>query len=197
MDTAVRKTWTQEEFLYWAENQETRYEFDGFQPVAMTGGSPNADAIGGKLITALNVRLSGAKCQPYGPNAGVETASNAVCFPDALVTCTEFDGESPTVPGAVVVFEIVGKTRESINRDHVEKVAEYASVPSILRYVIVESQKVLLTVRERAGGSDPWKTLALLKNLEDVLRLPEIGIEIPVAELYKDIKFSGRTTISA
>jgi len=53
MDTAVRKIWTQEKFFEWAENQDTRYEFDGFQPAAMTGGSANADAIGGKLITAL------------------------------------------------------------------------------------------------------------------------------------------------
>jgi Uma2 family endonuclease len=161
-----------------------------FQPVAMTGGSPNADAIGGKLITALNVRLSGTKWQPYGPNAGVETASNAVCFPDALVTCTEFDGESPTVPGAFVVFEIVGKTRESINRDHVEKVAEYATVPSILRYVIVESQKVLLTIRERAGGSDPWKTPALLKNLQDVppARIRHRNSRCRIAQRYQVLR---------
>jgi Uma2 family endonuclease len=196
MDTAVRKNWTQEEFFDWVENQDTRYEFDGFQPVAMTGGWPTADAINGRLITALNIRLSGAKCQPYGPNSGIETASKAVYFPDALVTCTEYDGESPTVPGAVVVFEIVGKTRDSINRDHVEKVADYATVPSILRYVIIESKQVLLTVRERATGTDPWKTPTRLEKLEDVLILPEIGIEIPVADLYKDIKFSGRASIS-
>jgi len=121
---------------------------------------------------------------------GVETASNAVCFPEALVTCTEFDGESATVPGAAVVFEIVGKTRESINRDHVEKVAEYATVPAILRYVIVESQKVLLTVRERAGGSDPWKTPALLKNLQDVppARIRHRNSRCRIAQRYQVLR---------
>ena len=30
---------TREQFLAWEERQEQRYEFDGFQPVAMTGGT--------------------------------------------------------------------------------------------------------------------------------------------------------------
>ena len=32
---------TRDQFFNWAEAQEERYEFDGFQPVAMTGGSLN------------------------------------------------------------------------------------------------------------------------------------------------------------
>lgn len=32
---------TQDQFLDWVQAQEGRYEFDGFQPVAMTGGTIN------------------------------------------------------------------------------------------------------------------------------------------------------------
>lgn len=32
-------------FLEWEERQELRYEFDGFQPVAMTGGTAEHSAI--------------------------------------------------------------------------------------------------------------------------------------------------------
>jgi hypothetical protein len=41
MNVALRRTMTREDFLAWAEGQEERYEFDGFQPVAMTGGTIN------------------------------------------------------------------------------------------------------------------------------------------------------------
>jgi hypothetical protein len=34
------KPWTEEQFLNWAGSQEGRYEFDGVQPVAMTGAPP-------------------------------------------------------------------------------------------------------------------------------------------------------------
>ena len=37
MNVALRKPMSLAEFLAWEERQELRYEFDGFQPVAMTG----------------------------------------------------------------------------------------------------------------------------------------------------------------
>ncbi len=37
MSVALRKPMTVAEFLAWEERQELRWEFDGFQPVAMTG----------------------------------------------------------------------------------------------------------------------------------------------------------------
>jgi hypothetical protein len=37
MNVALKKTWTLAEFLAWEERQELRFEFDGVQPVAMTG----------------------------------------------------------------------------------------------------------------------------------------------------------------
>ena len=41
MNVALSKPMTQEEFFPWAQARDERYEFDGFQPVAMTGGSAN------------------------------------------------------------------------------------------------------------------------------------------------------------
>ncbi len=39
MNIALRKPMTLDEFLAWEREQELRYEFDGFAPVAMTGGT--------------------------------------------------------------------------------------------------------------------------------------------------------------
>jgi hypothetical protein len=39
MKVAFSKSMTLAEFLDWEEQQPLRYEFDGFQPVAMTGGT--------------------------------------------------------------------------------------------------------------------------------------------------------------
>ena len=40
MNVALRRPMTLPEFLAWEERQELRYEFNGFQPVAMAGGLP-------------------------------------------------------------------------------------------------------------------------------------------------------------
>ena len=42
MDVALRKPMSLAEFLAWEERQELRYEFDGFRPVAVTGGTRQA-----------------------------------------------------------------------------------------------------------------------------------------------------------
>jgi Uma2 family endonuclease len=192
MNVPVGKPWTQEQFFSWAEAQEMRYEFDGFQPVAMTGGTNAASAIGVNLLTALRTRLRGGACRPLGPDAGVETVNHAVRYPDALVTCSKFDLPERKVPGVVIAFEVLNPS--SGRMDRIVKVREYAAVPSIRRYVILESSSIGLTVMERDTEGATWRTTVLTND--DILRMPEIGIEIPVAELYEDITFPDQDTAS-
>lgn len=185
MNVLMRKSWTQDEFFAWAETQAGRYEFDGFQPVAMTGGNLNHSRAIRNIGFALRTRLRSGPCEPLGPDAGIETVDNAVRYPDALVTCVKADGKSHLVPGVVIVFEVVSPTSGRIDR--IVKVREYAAVPSIRRYVIVESSSAGLTVFERRTADDAWQATTLTND--DILHLPEIGIEIPVAEIYEDIVF--------
>jgi Uma2 family endonuclease len=187
MNVALRKPWTQEQFFSWAETQDTRYEFDGFQPVAMTGGTVNHNRVMWGLHRTLDRRLrrGDGPCEPLGPDAGVETVNKAVRYPDALVTCSKVDGESRLVPGVVVIFEVLSPT--SGREDRIVKVREYAAVPSIRRYVILESSSMGLMVMERSSPDQVWQTTVLTND--DILRMPEIGIEIPVAEIYDGISF--------
>ena len=59
------------QFLAWEERQELRYEFDGFAPVAMTGGTFAHDRITFNLHKALDARLAGKPCRPCGPNVKI------------------------------------------------------------------------------------------------------------------------------
>jgi len=173
---------TREEFLDWAGTQDQRFEFDGFQPVAMTGGTRNHSRIAQNIYFALRMRLRGTGCEPLGPDAGVATIGDAVRYPDALVTYTRGPGTDRVVPGVVVVFEVLSPT--SGRTDRIEKLREYQAVPSIRRYVILEHTSVGLVVHSRLNGEDPWIATPLTEA--DVLRMPEIGIEIPIAEFYED-----------
>ena len=42
-------------------------------------------------------------------------------------------------------------------------------------------------VMERSGPDQVWQTTILTQD--DTLRMPEIGIEIPVAEIYEGLSF--------
>ena len=185
MTAALRKPMTRQEFFGWAETQDARYEFDGVQPAAMTGGTLGHSRVMRNINVQLANRLRGQSCERLGPDAGVATMGNAVRYPDAVVTCTKFGLRDRLVPNPVVVFEVISPT--SGRTDRVVKLREHAAVPTIRRYVIVESDAAAVTMFSRDGGNEPFRAGGLTE--EDALDLLEIGIGLPVAAIYAGIAF--------
>jgi Uma2 family endonuclease len=183
MNVALRKPMTLGEFLAWEEREELRYEFDGFQPVAMTGGTIAHDLITFNVRKALDARLDGKPCRPYGPNVKIITPGR-VRYPDALVTCTPANPTATAIDEPVVVFEVVSE--DTARTDRIEKLREYQATVSIQRYVILEQKSIAAAVFARKG--EDWIATALTE--ENTLAMPEIGIEVPVAEFYTGLDFS-------
>ncbi len=184
---------TRDQFFAWAEADGGRWEFDGFEPVAMAGGTVNHSRITQNIHAALRSRLRGSGCRPLGPDAGLATIGDAVRYPDALVTCTKVAGDARLVPGVVVVFEVLSPTTGRVDR--IVKLREYRAVPSIRRYIILEHSGIGLTVFSRDHGDRDWTATAL--TADDTLHLPELNTEIPVTEFYQDIEFPGADTATA
>ena len=122
-----------DEFLAWGRTQPVRYEFDGTQPVAMTGGTIAADRVARRLLRALERRLQ-PPCEAFGENVKVLTPAGRVRYPDVKVACGEFDPASDHVD-PVVVFEVLSPTTEMTDRR--VKSVEYASMPSVMAYVLL------------------------------------------------------------
>jgi Uma2 family endonuclease len=177
---------TREAFFAWAEAQEERYEFDGIQPVPMTGGNLGHSCLIGNINRHLGNRLAGKRCESMGPEAGVATVGQTVRYPDAVVTCSKFNGQDHLVPDPVIVFEVVSPT--SVHMDHVVKLHEYQAVPTIRCYIIVESAAASVTLHARDRDGVAFDSVKLAYS--DMIRLPEIGIEIPVASIYERTAFS-------
>ena len=185
MTVALRKPMTREEFFDWAQTQDGRFEFDGFGPVAMVGGTNNHGIITRNLLGQLYVRLRGKRCQSMpAEGGGVATTGNRVRYPEAAVTCSRVPGRERLLPDPVVVFEVISPSTQRV--DQVLKLREYHAVPTIKRYVLIEQDGIAVTLHARQGD-EPWVTRALVQD--DILPLPEIGIEIPVAELYDGVVF--------
>ncbi len=183
MNIALRKPrMTRAQFFVWAEAQDKRYEFDGFQPVAMPSSTINHNHIVRNIYDALRGRLKGSSCRPMGPDDGVSTIGETVRYPDALITCTRTPGTSRLVEGPVVVFEVISPGNGA--NDRIIKVREYLAVPSIHTYVIVEQNSIGVTLHRR-HDTDGWITTTL--TAEDALRPHDPEIEIPLPEFYKNV----------
>ena len=183
MNLALPKPMTLAEFLEWEERQPMRYEFDGVGPIAMTGGTYGHSTIQGNLATALGGRLRGKRCRFHGSHLKFQVAEGHVRYPDGMVLCSPVGRTATVVFDPVVVFEVLSPS--TARDDRIVKAREYQATPSVQRYVMLEQDGVSATVYARSG--ETWTHEILIAD--SILSLPEIDVELPLAELYDGIVF--------
>lgn len=182
MNLALRKPMTLAEFLQWEERQELKYEFDGIAPVAMVGVTAAHSRIQANLTASLVTKLRGKPCEFHGNELKIEVAGH-IRYPDGFVTCSKIPNEATVVRDPVVVFEI--QSPSTASTDRIEKNEEYRATPSVQRYVMLEQDRVAATVFSRSG--DDWVGHVFVGDA--ILSMPEIGIEVPLAEFYESLVF--------
>jgi Uma2 family endonuclease len=183
MNVALRQSWTVGTFLAWERRQALRYEFDGSQPVAMTGGSVEHSVIATNLVRALEDRLRGGACRAFRGDVKILVADQ-VRYPDAMVTCTPVPRGTDVIPNPVVVFEVLSPS--TAVTDRIAKNREYRATPSIQRHVLVEQAEMAATVFTREG--EDW--VGRVVSGETTISLPEIGVELPLGPLYDGVAFA-------
>ena len=101
-----------------------------------------------------------------------------------MVVCSPVNRTATVVYDAVVVFEVLSPS--TARDDRIVKAREYQATPSVQRYVMLEQESVGATIFERSG--DRW-TVAILEGADGMLSMPEIGVDLPLAELYEGLEF--------
>ena len=186
MNVALRRSMTVAEFLAWEERQPTKYEFDGMRPVAMVGVTNAHSIIQSNLIIALGARLRGTSCRIHGSDFKIRVAGR-IRYSDALVVCRMLAADAKLTAEPTVVFEIVSES--SRHTDLMVKNHEYRGTPSIQHYVVLEQTRAECVVFNRFEGE--WLAEAL-DGRESVMRLPAIGVEVALTEIYADVPFPSR-----
>jgi len=173
---------TVEEYLEGERLSEIRHEYVGGQVYAMAGASDDHNRIAGNILTALNEALRGKRCEPFMADMKLKLPeSDAFYYPDVLVACDPADNAKYFRERPTVVFEILSPDTE--RTDQREKRYAYGSIPTLKVYVIVAQDRRELTIlrRERSGS---WKP-EVLTGPDQVLKLPEIRVEIPLTLVYE------------
>jgi Uma2 family endonuclease len=189
MNVALAQSWTLAKFLAWEARQEERYEFDGLRPVAMTGGTLEHDRIQVNLIRALGNRLDGKPCRVHGNSLKIQVMGS-IRYPDAFVSCTPVARGSTVVHEPVVIFEVL--SRGTAHTHRMVKNREYAGTGSVRRYVMLEQTAMGGMMFTRGGDGAAWTGVIL--NAADTIEMPEIGIEVPLADLYAGVEFDTSNT---
>ena len=196
----VERRMTVEEFLEWHREQELRYELidgvpvlrvkspDQTDPRMMTGASRPHNLIAANIDRAVGNATANGPCESYQHNGAVRTADDQLRYPDVSVDCSDEIEVDYELPNPVAVFEILSRSTHQF--DLRTKLAEYRQVTSIQVIVFVAQDYVEVEAHYRVEG-DAWRTVRHLE-IEDVLALPTLDVEVPLATIYRRVPLGPR-----
>lgn len=170
-------------FLDWELRRPERFELVGGVVRLVAGGSEDHDRIAGNIFAALRVRLRGSPCSAHGSNLKVVSrAANAIMYPDIFVRCGPRDGARPWIEDPLVVVEVLSES--TAKHDLTRKRLAYEAIPTLHRIVYVSLDEPRLDLRVR--GEDGFWRDDTAEGLGGTLALPELGLTVPLAEIYED-----------
>jgi len=166
---------------------DVKHEYLGGIVHAMAGARNRHSRMAGNAYVSFANRLRGGSCRPWNSNTKIRIplpTHTRFYYPDASVVCQPNpDGDSYQEHPVVIVEVLSRSTRRT---DEIEKRDACQTIPSLCVYLLVEqeSPSVLVYRRTEAGFVSEYYT-----ELSEVVPLPEIGIELPLEELYADVTF--------
>jgi len=181
MDTVLDQPWTIESFLAREDRQEFKYEFDGQRVIPMTGGTLALQRIVANIWLALLGLLDGKSLM------GVQTMrlriGGQIRYPDVAICAGPLDQTTRTLTDALALFEVLSD--DTPTTDGVQKLIDYAAVPSLRSYVLLEQTEIAATLFQREPGGE-WIASA---QTDGSLVLPGIDVTLPLADLYRGLTF--------
>jgi Uma2 family endonuclease len=181
MDTVLDRPWTTDSFLAWEDRQEGKYEFDGRDIIPMTGGSLAHQDIVFNLRGVLSRLLAG---QPF--RVGQEMRLRAgprIRYPDVAVCAGPLHQTTRTLTDAIALFEVLSD--DTATTDRVDKLIDYALLPSLRCYVLLEQTAIAATLFQR-DPNGPW---IASPHTRGTITLPGLDIDLPLVDLYQGLVF--------
>jgi Uma2 family endonuclease len=194
MTDAASRRWTVEEFFAWQEGQAERYELvDGF-PTRMMAGARNVhDDIVVNVLAELRNQLRGRECRPFTGDGAIETKPGQIRRPDIGVDCGRRDPDATRAALPRVVVEVLSPTTRDFAT--IDKLEEYKKVDSLERILVIEPNAPEVIVWTRGEGGTWQKTVC--RGLSQAIEMPEIGVALPLKEIYDGVAFPTRRRLVA
>lgn len=173
------------EFLTWSgDGSGRRYELVDGELRAQDPASDAHGTIQGNLVYLISAHL-----RAHRPNCrvvaapGIQPRLNAnwnYRVPELGVTCAPNRADVHMTPDPILLIEVLSLSNR---RDTWSNVPLYATVPSVMEILLVESEEIkAMLLRRQPDGS--WPTDPEMISAGEVVVLTSIGLELPLIEMY-------------
>jgi Uma2 family endonuclease len=185
VEPARKLSCTFAEYIVIDEASTTKHEYVNGEVLAMSGGTLEHSQLAANVIQELGAQLRGRPCAVYTSDARVRVlATGLATYPDVTVVCgsVERDPENKsTIVNPALIVEILSDSTESYDRE--EKFAHYRRIPSLREYLLVSQHERRITHLSR-NDDGSWTLRDVVGA--SVVRLPSIGCELSLDEVYRD-----------
>jgi Uma2 family endonuclease len=150
------------------------------------------NVIAGNTLAAVAGRLRGKPCRPFNSNTKIrihmprQGLSDLIRFyyPDASVVCRPNPLTDSFQDEPAVIFEVPSQRTRRI--DEGEKKDAYLTIPSLSVYALIEQESAAVVVFRRVQDGFARE---VHEGFDTVIPLPEIGIDLALAEIYESVEF--------
>lgn len=133
------------------------------------------------LNRAGSTRAHRGRLCPYEEIIGALNASTNVRVPDLVVTAAPDERGQQTVADPVLLVEVPSPGKQDDTRDNVRA---YATLPSVREIAVLHSTRLLAEV-DRRDPTGNWLPDPDLAGPGDRLRLPSVGLDCPIEDVYR------------
>jgi Uma2 family endonuclease len=177
------------EYLRLERQAETKSEYFDGEMFAMAGGTRPHSLIATNLLRELSVRLKDTDCVVYNSDLRVKVeATGLYTYPDVSVACGRqrfLDEQEDTLLDPMVVIEVLSDSTEGYDRG--KKFEHYRQIPACREYLLVSQKEPRIEQFVRQPNGE-W-ILKEAAGLEAEIKLPSLGIVLPLAEVFAKVQF--------
>lgn len=173
------------EYLIWEADMADRWEFIDSEPFMMAGGSDVHNTIAGNAYMALRERLRGSPCSVFMSDVKLrDDANECAFFPDVFVSCAASDRARRLDKAApTLIVEVLSPSTEAFDRG--KKFAAYRRFDELKALILLAQDEPYAECYVRAEGGG-W-LLTEASGLEAQIELAPLALELPLADLYRDL----------
>jgi len=139
------------------------------------------------FLAAAGARLRGKPCEAFNSDtkARIQLSSHMrFYYPNGMVVCDRNPEDDTFQDRPVVVAEVLSDSTRRL--DEGEKRDACLSVPSLKVYLLIDPDRPRVTVWRRG---EQGFAAEVYEDLPAVVPLDEVGVELPLGELYERVVF--------
>ena len=191
--------YTIEEYLAMEREAVERHEYIDGEIFVMAGETDPHSIITINLGAEFHNQLKGRDCAALSPNMKVRSGPDPkfsrslkgfFSYADLMVACGKrlyHDDHKDVLLNPKVIIEILSSTTEAFDRG--EKFRRYRKwIPTFTDYLLV-SQTEPLVEHFSLDKSGFWVLRATVSELGESVKIPSIGCELKMAEIYDRVEF--------